>query len=695
MAAGAVAVVALAVKVVGVADNVEFVATLLVAPVIMATLLGDRNLGYVAAFVAAVAYLSLRFDDIQDAGATGVVILVVFRAGSYGFVAYVTPLLSTRLQGDAGDAAAMAVARHLRVDVLDPGTPSSSLADGPGAVDADADHWGPADDEQVPVLATGPPEDWDGSPLGPPAPAWQSAPDDVQAGAGSRWDDLPPLDDDLPTTVAAAPVGPDNEFARAWQDEAPLDDWAAESAAARHEPPPAPRVPTGWIDDATSPLGDETIPVGYTGELFLGKELGLLDPMTGPAAAAGRPSNGNGRPSPAEPSPGAGTNGTSRREPVYGSSSRSDPYGSDRGARREPAYGSSGGAEPPPTTQVPAYGSPGAEPPPTTQVPVSGSSGGAEPPPRTQEPVFRSRAAAASSSEASEPPPTTREPVFGPRSGPDPAYGGSSSDSPPFEARSPAYGNPRADGTLAAPRSGSWADPPEPRPGRTSGEHARADLGVDAPAEPRHWSSPPPPAPSGPSPASPAAPAFGDLGPPAAPSRRHDRAEPSSRSHGHGGVGDQVAEPSGGVDPETRLWNAQFFRDRLTAAVDHSRRNGKSFSVVMVQVADEPFQSLPYRRQVALLRELGHQFVPRFVDHLVHLPDGAQHWFAVVLVDTDRPAANEFERRLRSTIAAYLRSRGLRVGEVQSASLTSPDDDEAMATVWASLLGADPYGVGA
>jgi hypothetical protein len=111
----------------------------------------------------------------------------------------------------------------------------------------------------------------------------------------------------------------------------------------------------------------------------------------------------------------------------------------------------------------------------------------------------------------------------------------------------------------------------------------------------------------------------------------------------------------------------------------------------MIQVADEPFQPLPYRRQVALLRELGHQFVPRFVDHLVHLPDGAQHWFAVVLPDTNKDEAHGFERQLRTALSGYLRSRGLRVETMQSASLTSPDDDEAMATVWASLLGAESH----
>jgi hypothetical protein len=97
---------------------------------------------------------------------------------------------------------------------------------------------------------------------------------------------------------------------------------------------------------------------------------------------------------------------------------------------------------------------------------------------------------------------------------------------------------------------------------------------------------------------------------------------------------------------------------------------------------------LPYRRQVALLRELGHQFVQaRVIDHLVHLPDSGHHWFAVVLTHSDRNGATQFERRLRNAISGYLRSRGLPIADIQSLSLTSPDDDEAMAVLWSTLLG--------
>ena len=525
VATGAVAAVALALKVVGVADDVEFLATLLVAPVIVATLVGDRNLGYVAAGVAAIGYLSLRFEDIQDAGAVGVVTLVVFRAGSYGFVAYITPLLHARLAGESDDATERAPARHLRVDVVDP--------------------WDVVADDEA-VAAEPPLDDWEGASLGPPSPAWQAAADDEQ-------------DDDFAPAASVATATVESDFAQAWQDEAPLDEWAAEAAESllsQPQAPPAPRVPTGWIDDATSPLGDETIPVGFTGELFLGKLTTGSTPIVR--------QNGGG-------------NGSGHRAPSYGGAT---PNGGSRGSD-EPTYGTLS----PPGPQ--GYDAP------TRQQPRVERNG---------DPAQRRYMA--------EPP-----------------------DEPARHRQDAAWG-------AASP---------------SAGERERER---ERESEPGHMSG----------------------------GRRHGR--PQSRPN-------VAHDPSGGVDPETRLWNAQFFRDRLTAAVEHSRRSANSFSVVMIQVADEPFQPLPYRRQVALLRELGHQFVPRFVDHLVHLPDGAQHWFAVVLVDTDRPAANAFERRLRATIAGYLKSRGLRVGEVQSASLTSPDDDEAMAAIWASLLGADTRGVGA
>jgi hypothetical protein len=154
--------------------------------------------------------------------------------------------------------------------------------------------------------------------------------------------------------------------------------------------------------------------------------------------------------------------------------------------------------------------------------------------------------------------------------------------------------------------------------------------------------------------------------------------------------------PAPPIDPETRLWTARFLCDRIASEKAHCQRTGSPFSLVLVQVPDEPFALLPYRRQVTLLRELGHQFVAGgVVDHLVHVPDQTQHWFAVVLPDVDRASAQMLERRLRIGIGGYLRSRGLPLPELESASLTTPDDDPALGVIWDALAGrGDPAGAG-
>lgn len=144
------------------------------------------------------------------------------------------------------------------------------------------------------------------------------------------------------------------------------------------------------------------------------------------------------------------------------------------------------------------------------------------------------------------------------------------------------------------------------------------------------------------------------------------------------------------VDAETGLWTAQFLRDRLADERARSRRSGTPCSLVLVQVPDAPLAQLPYRRQVTLLRELGYQFVAGgVVDHMVHVPDEQQHWFAVILPDTDRSGAQVLERRLRLGIRGYLASRGLPLRELDSASLTSPDDDAALGQIWDALIGPD------
>ncbi len=141
------------------------------------------------------------------------------------------------------------------------------------------------------------------------------------------------------------------------------------------------------------------------------------------------------------------------------------------------------------------------------------------------------------------------------------------------------------------------------------------------------------------------------------------------------------------VDPETRLSTARYLCDRIAADKAECDRTGRGFSLVLVQVPDEPLALLPYRRQVTLLRELGHQFVAGgVVDHLVHVPDQAQHWFAVVVADAGPTTAQVLERRLRAGIGGYLRSRGVPLVDLESASLTAPDDDPAMGAIWQALV---------
>lgn len=149
-----------------------------------------------------------------------------------------------------------------------------------------------------------------------------------------------------------------------------------------------------------------------------------------------------------------------------------------------------------------------------------------------------------------------------------------------------------------------------------------------------------------------------------------------------------LADQPGAVNPETGLQTAHYLRDRLSVEREARRPGGPGYSMVMVQIPDTPFQAIPQTRRATLLRELGYQLDRAGIsDEIVHLPDGVRHWFAVVLADTDKTGAYVFEQRLRSAIAGYLRHRGLQLDEVQSVSLTSPDDDETMSAIWARLAG--------
>jgi hypothetical protein len=231
----------------------------------------------------------------------------------------------------------------------------------------------------------------------------------------------------------------------------------------------------------------------------------------------------------------------------------------------------------------------------------------------------------------------------------------------------PPWSDPYGSPAIRETDPNNWAPPaPSPAPCSDPGGTPTVSDRANARWQPRarYDTAPPPPAPPAPTP-----------------------------RHAASAVPPAPAPP---IDPETRLWTARFLCDRIAAEKAHCERTGSPFSLVLVQVPDEPFALLPYRRQVTLLRELGHQFVAGgVIDHLVHVPDRTQHWFAVVLPDVDRSSAQVLERRLRIGIGGYLRSRGLPLPELESASLTSPDDDPALGAIWDALAGrGDPAGAG-
>jgi hypothetical protein len=234
----------------------------------------------------------------------------------------------------------------------------------------------------------------------------------------------------------------------------------------------------------------------------------------------------------------------------------------------------------------------------------------------------------------------------------------------------PPWSDPYGSPVVPEPDGGEWA-PPEPSPAPWSDPGGTPTVAADERRrQSGSWHDAVPPPPSPPAPSRPAPPR---------------RSAPAASS-----------APAPPIDPETRLWTARFLCDRIAAEKAYCERTGSPFSLVLVQVPDEPFALLPYRRQVTLLRELGHQFVAGGVlDHLVHVPDRTQHWFAVVLPDIDRSGAQMLERRLRLGIGGYLRSRGLPLAELESASLTSPDDDPALGAIWDALAArGDPEGAG-
>jgi hypothetical protein len=222
-------------------------------------------------------------------------------------------------------------------------------------------------------------------------------------------------------------------------------------------------------------------------------------------------------------------------------------------------------------------------------------------------------------------------------------------------------------------RHQGWAEPPSadgewPEPAQLHSDWMQAEAGPISP--PTGWREPTP---------APGYPAAGGPWGPEVPSPTDQRAWPDGAA--------AVARSLPAVDPETQLASARYLCDRLAFEQSRAAQRNASYSLVLVQVPDEPLAGLSYRRQIALLRELGRQFVAGgLVDHLVHVPDQVQHWFAAVLPDTDRFSAQVVERQLRDGIGGYLRSRGLALRQLDSACLTTPDDGPAMDAFLEALI---------
>jgi len=666
-AALAVAAVALVLAATGVAGG-EVVATLLFLPVFATGLLAGRTAGYGAAGAATLAYVLLRRSDLSGAGLASAGVLTLARAGAYTVAGHVGALARALVGG--GDVARRSAARS--------GAPGR--APRPRAVawdepwEAERSQARAHDDRTRPVLVGVGSSAFDASSAGgedgygdgpmtmsggwpPDAPREQAPGEHVGAhaggwnepgaahgwpdgdgddgerqdgGAGGGWppDARPAADDDWEAVQAS------------WrrQNGLPADDESAGPALPRRRgarqddwgSPQASAPADPWASPAPGPAGPPSDPWGSPPANGAGRRS---DPWGTPAGnAAGRHSDPWGTPPAHSAGPASDPWGT---PPAHSAGPASDPWGSPAGngaGRHSDPWGT------PPAHSAGPASDPWGTPPAHSAGPETDSWG---------------------------------TPI-GPAAPPAPdGWGGAADATQAWDAAPTAGG---VGGPWSGLTADAWAAP-------TTGQTRRVwDDPAAAPASPDPWGPPTGP-PSGAVPAVP-----GWSGPGAAPG--------SGGSH-RGPVPPAPVAPVTlpAVDPETGLWTAKFLRDRLSAERARSRRSGRPFSLVLVQVPDGPLAQLPYRRQVTLLRELGYQFVAGgVVDHLVHVPDQAQHWFAVILPDTDRSGAQVLERRLRLGIGGYLSSRGLRLRDLESASLTAPDDDPAMGQIWEALIGPEDGG---
>jgi hypothetical protein len=700
----AVAAIALVLLGLGIASG-EVVATVLFLPVFVAALYGGRPAGFVAAAGALTVYVAARRADLEAAGAANAVALAVTRGVAYGVAAHIGARARALTDGLSGSASPAPSARPGRSGGGRRPPAAARAAERGFWDESEAAHAGAADRTE-PVLA--------GVGAGPGGGGSYGRGDGYEEPYGAA-PASPTMSNAWPPPPPGPSRGDPGRGGTGWsqgRDEAVDDDWDAVQESWRRQhglPPEDPPAGDRWRAAAEdeSPWGPPARP--DTGEWSV--------PVTGPAPgpdAWGPPPGGPGwaapppapdpRPAPADrwggpggdawPSTPPGPAGTTGEHWAHEGPGQVGPW--SRGGASTGEYGASGPASPagPPTGEHWAAG-PGGPPagehwaggpgggPPTGEHWAAGSAG----PPTGEHwaagsagpPTGEHWAGGRSTGEhfAAGGPPTGEHWAAGSSTGEHRRHGGP----PTGEHR---VGRPADDpwAALAPQEAGDWpapAPPPAggagdwPGPPPTSGEMRHAADAPGWPSGPEAWPSPPAVGVPGWAPPGPAAGVAG--------------------SWAAGMSGGRPAEPQPplpAVDPETGLWTAKFLRDRLASERARSGRSRRPFSLVLVQVPDAPLAALPYRRQLTLLRELGYQFVAGgVVEHLVHVPDREQHWFAVILPDTDRSGAQVLERRLRLGIGGYLSSRGLRLADLQSASLTAPDDDPAMGAIWDALIGPD------
>jgi hypothetical protein len=723
-----VALVAGALAAAGVADG-EVVATVLFLPVFLAAFFAGRAAGFAAAAVALGIYVAVRRTDLEAAATASAVVLAATRGIAYAVAAHLGAN-ARRLIGDGRAPAAPAgaatyppsrAAAAWRAEPVPVWTePAYAIGADRGAPvltgvggRSNGDSW--PDERTAPVTMSN--TGWP-PPAGPPS--WGE--DARGAGAPGR--------------------------SGAWADEdgSGDDSWAAVQQSWRRQhglPPEAPDDPGGWSPPAPAAAPDEdhtgrwSVPASPTAEApgWPAPAPGGLGWGAPPPAPDSWSAAGNGR-SPASDPWGdlAGDAWPAPPPPAHGRTGADEEHWSARGGDDHgPATGETWAAvfTDPTTGRGPTTGEnrwgpdswppvPAATPPPASPEGWPQQPGGwpHQPGAPAQDSWPNTPAASPRDSWPNAPAPSPRDswpptPAASPEGWPHqpaasaddwppgsaspdgwPDAPAASADGWPAPASSPRDSWPPTPAaspddtwaSLAPPPTDDWPPPPAAEPGRSG---AAYHGWTASPAPDDGWSPAAGGWPGTPAPSAPAAPSppWAAAVPDPAPSVGGNGWTPPA---GPGQPLDDEPPPLPAVDPETGLWTARFLRDRLSAERTRSRRSRHPYSLVLVQVPDAPLAALPYRRQLTLLRELGYQFVAGgVVDHLVHVPDQDQHWFAVILPDTDRSGAQVLERRLRLGIGGYLSSRGLRLAELQSASLTAPDDDPAMAAIWDALIGPD------